>query len=148
MYESVISEYCKKENMEYGRYIGIYLTSTLFKHHLWDYFKMTFIVCAQSLVVSIFIQPTKIYMLCWCIAFGIYMSTIFLLIYSKKICCSAQCRIPMLITGTVLLGNVVITNIMFYGQQRYVVYTFGFFYISLFILGKEVLGKSIKKQQY
>lgn len=145
MFGNLMQEYSEENSKEYGRDVYTYLTVKLFKCHLWEYFKMTGVLCMQSLVVSIFIQPASIYELCWSMAFVIYIVTILLLIYSKRMGSDSQYRIPMLVTGIALLGNAVITNIFFCGLQRYVVYTFGFFYIALFLLIKGIFIKRIKR---
>ena len=141
MLPPIISEYCDRSDSELGNNEEIlsYMTAVLLTHHIMDYLGMTIILCMQSLVVSIFIQPAKIYTFCWIVAFIIYGGAVCLLIYSKKMNCCSKYRIPIVVTGVTLLGNVIITNLFFYGQQRYVVYCFGFFYISLFLLGEDIL---------
>ena len=64
--------------------------------------------------------------------------TFLLVIISVQLKGKEEARIPLYLTGFMLIANVVITNLFFFGQQRYVVYTFGFFYISLFLLCRDI----------
>lgn len=118
-----------------------YLTVTIFERHMASYFEMTFFLCVQSFVASIFIHPDVIYTLCHFIALFLYLLAMLLTIYSIRVNGEKAARIPIYITGIFLVANVVITNLFFFGQQRYVVYTFGFFYIALFLLSKDIWEK-------
>lgn len=115
-----------------------YLTAVLFERHLESYIEMTITLCIQSFVVSIFIHPDAIYTLCHIITLFIYLMTFLLVIISVQLKGKEEARIPLYLTGFMLIANVVITNLFFFGQQRYVVYTFGFFYISLFLLCRDI----------
>jgi len=117
----------------------------LFRHHMGDYMTMTIDLCIQSFVAAIFIKPPAIYTLCCIIAFALYLLSITLLGYGiGKVKIDLKYAIPMFVTLLNLVGVVVITNLLFFAMQRYVVYTFGCFYISLFIL---ILGIIRKKKE-
>lgn len=139
----IIRDYCENTGSSLGNIEAVlsYMSSTLFKYHMIDYLRMTIVLSIQSLVFSIFVQPDKIYTICWILALLIYGCALGLVIYSKWKSCDVKYRIPIIITGIVLVGNSIITNIFFYGMQRYVVYCFGFFYISLFLLIKAMYKK-------
>lgn len=109
----------------------------LLEAHFGDYILLTMKLLPYSFVASIFIQPDAIYGLCHVIAMGIYITAIVLAIYAKKRGCDTKYIIPLVVTLSSILINVIATNIMFYGQQRYVVYPFGVFYISVLL---EVIG--------
>lgn len=111
------------------------IISKLFVHHLIDYFYMTVILIAYGLTMAVFICPFSIYTLCHLIALMIYIAVGILLWYANhKLKMDIKYSIPILMTLLLSVCIIVITNIIFYGQQRYVVYTFGCFYLSLFIL--------------
>lgn len=111
------------------------ISSTLFYHHLGDYISMSFHLFLQSFVVAIFIHPTAIFTLCYIIAIMLYVAAIFILWYANcKLKVDVKYSIPLLVTLLMIMAIVIITNLIFFGQQRYVVYAFGCFYISCLIL--------------
>lgn len=118
----------------------------LFEEHFADYLILTMKLLPHSFVASIFIQPDAVYELCHVIAAVIYLLAIAFMVYAIKKECELKYLKPLMITLFVILFNVVITNVFFYGQQRYVVYPFGIFYISVFI---EVIGicRKLQKQK-
>ncbi len=123
-----------------------YIIMTLFKNHIFDYAIMSIQLMTQSFVASVFIQPDPIRNLCYIITFFIYLGTIeALYVTDRKMKVDKKYIVPMMITLLFLTINAVLTNIIFYGQQRYVIYTFGMFYLSWFIM---VLGiyRSRKEQ--
>ena len=123
------------------------VTLTLLKAHIVDYIRMTFELMSQSLVSSIFIQPDVIHNLCFYVTCLIY---IFALI---SYLCACRCKIGHKYTSIItyvsicLLSNVFFTNLFFYGQQRYVIYTFGLFYISVYILVLGIIRQIISNRQ-
>lgn len=123
-----------------------YLTTTLFERNLVSYFEMSLYLCIQSFVASVFIHPDAIYTLCHVITLFIYLLAIIMTIINIWIRGAEESRVPMYLTGLFLGANVVITNLFFFGQQRYVVYTFGFFYISVFLLCKELWKNDFLKK--
>lgn len=108
---------------------------TLLCSHILDYIIMSIQLMTQSFVASVFIQPDAIRNLCYIIAFLIYMGTFGTIYYeNRRLKVERKYIIPISITLVFLVTNVVLTNIVFYGLQRYVIYTFGMFYISWFIM--------------
>ena len=131
-------KYAGKNMEEYALqsyYDRDYIMTTLLRNHIWDYVIMSLQLMTQSFVASVFIQPYIIRNLCYIITLFIYLGT-FCVIYisDRKVKVEKKYIVPMLITLLFLVSNVVFTNAIFYGQQRYVIYTFGMFYISLFIM--------------
>ena len=118
----------------------------LFEEHLVDYLVLIMKLLPHSLVASIFIQPDVVYELCHVIAGVIYIFAIILIVYALKKGCELKYLQPVMFALLVIIFNVVVTNVFFYGQQRYVVYPFGIFYISVFI---EVIGicRKLQKQK-
>lgn len=116
----------------------------LLKH--WDdYLAMTGSLLIQSLVVSVFVHPEQVYLLGYIVAFFIYMIGIGSIIWSKrKYHVDNRYIIPIALTFSVILSISMLTNILFVGLQRYVVYPFGCFYISLIVLYSGIKTKSQK----
>ena len=107
--------------------------NTLFIKNFSRYLGLIFQLLPYSFVASIFIQPDSIKELC-------YLVTAFLYLFSVIICLRARKKVTTIYTkpfGTtmiILVINALITNTVFYAQQRYVIYTFGWYYVSLLLL--------------
>lgn len=110
------------------------MSGKLLRAHYAQYWGMTLILCLESLVLSIFIQPYRIFTLCNIAALFIYIFSIVLFVRTLNTKKNVDISIPYIITMTALLGNAAITNLLFYGMQRYIVYTFGYFYLSLLLI--------------
>lgn len=122
-----------------------FIIATLFWNHFFDYIIMSIQLMSQSFVASVFIQPDLIRNLCYVITFFIYLGTFGVMyIAGRRMKVDKSYIIPMLLTLLFLVSNVILTNIIFYGQQRYVIYTFGMFYLSWFIM---VLGIYRKRKE-
>lgn len=110
------------------------ISGELLREHYVEYWSMTFILCLESLVLSIFIQPSAIFTLCNIVAMLLYIFSVMLFVRIIRTKKDIDISIPYIITMMVLVANVVITNLLFYGMQRYIVYTFGYFYLSLILI--------------
>ena len=111
-----------------------FIVATIISNHILDYIIMSLQLMTQSFVASVFIQPDSIRNLCYVITLFIYLGTFGVMYIARRMKIEKKYVIPMMITLLFLVSNVVFTNIIFYGQQRYVIYTFGMFYISWFIM--------------
>ena len=123
---------CPPEEVSSNKIKGAISYPLLIEH--WDrYLLMTSELILQSLVVAIFIHPDWAYTLGYCGAIILYILGILLAqIFHKKN--ESDHVLPMrlnLIVITILCG---LTNIIFMGLQRYVVYPFGWFYISMIVM--------------
>ena len=122
------------------------ISSTLFYRHLDDYITMSLHLFLQSFVVAIFIHPTAIFTLCYIIAILLYLASIVVLWYANsKLKVDIKYSIPLLLTLLMIAAIVIVTNLIFFGQQRYVVYAFGCFYISCLILMIGIIRKRREK---
>lgn len=110
------------------------MSGELLQAHYVEYWGMTMILCLESLVLSIFIQPSRIFALCNIVAVFLYIFSMFLFVKVLKIRKNVEIMVPYIFSMIALLGNVVVTNLLFYGMQRYIVYTFGYFYLSLILM--------------
>lgn len=115
-------------------------------NHWDDYLAMTGVLLLQSLVVSVFVHPESMYLLGYIIAVFIYIFGIGSSIGGKrKYNLDSRYIIPIVLTFSVIFSISLVTNILFVGLQRYVVYPFGYFYISLIVLYSGMKRKVRKK---
>lgn len=121
------------------------IISELLRDNMSDYIIMTLQLIPSSLVSSVFVQPDAIRGLCHFITFVIILLTLLALIYCYKKSIERIYILPMLLTLLILLTNVVVVNVLFYGQQRYVIYTYGLFYVSWIIMLKGITNDRIQK---
>lgn len=120
------------------------VVNTLFINNFGRYVKVICRLLPYSLVASIFIQPEVIKGLCYAITAMLYMISITLWILAKKRKILEIYVKTYEITMVILLVNILLTNTVFYAQQRYIVYTFGWFYISILLL---IHGLKVKKRE-
>ncbi len=123
------------------------MTYVMLLEHWDDYLVMTGSLLLQSLVVSIFVHPEFAYIPGYIIAILLYIWGIVSVIWGKKkYHIDNKCAFPLMITFLVIFSMSLITNILFMGLQRYVVYPFGYFYISMIILYCEIIKKYPKTE--
>lgn len=121
------------------------LAYTLLLEHGDEYLYMTLVLMLQSLVVSIFVHPEFAYLLGFIVAIVLYISATFFVVFCKrKYQVNHDFFYPLYLTFFVIVCMCGITNILFMGIQRYVVYPFGFFYISLIVLWNGLICKRKK----
>ena len=125
------SDYSGEELLQKTRQLRRGMIVRLLQEHLKDYIFLTCQLLPYSFVAAIFIQPDAIKQLCYLITLGIYLLTGVLMVMGRK---QKEYMIPIVLTLIVLSINVLLTNMVFYAMQRYVIYTFGWFYISLLVL--------------
>lgn len=115
------------------------LAYDLLMKHPGEYIEMTVSLLVQSLVVAIFFHPDQAYILGYIVAFVLYVLAIILCYIAKKMKVEKKYINVLVMT----LGDIVllcgITNVLFIGLQRYVVYVFGWYYISIIVVGWQVL---------
>lgn len=142
MLATIIRPYYPEIEMEELNDIKGNMAYTLLLEHWKEYLAMTGSLLLQSLVVSIFVHPENAYALGYLVAILLYIFAIGSTIYSKKKYHIDNRNItPLLITFLVIFSISLTTNILFMGLQRYVVYPFGYFYISLIVLYNEIIRK-------
>lgn len=93
---------------------------------------------AASMMAGIFLQKDSIYTLCIFVTIFLYLFGIMIAILNRK---EKLTVIFYLLTMLILLFNIMLLNILFYGLQRYVVYTYGLYYISLFLMLRDLWNK-------
>lgn len=133
----ILYDYCSKNSIEYEYIESIQteLMCTLLIHH-WDDLIIIFgDLIMQSLVSAVFIKKTEWYTACKIIAMLIYILGVILRLLCRR--SKDQTRSVCIVfdlTMLILLSNIFILNLIFMGLQRYVVYTFGLFYIALYLM--------------
>ena len=107
----------------------------LFMHHFKDLLIVFGELVMQSLISAIFVKKAEWYVLCQIITLILYVSGFILRHISKKKLSDVDSVCTVFELTMLILGsNVLILNLLFMGLQRYVIYTFGVFYISLFVM--------------
>ena len=108
---------------------------TLIKAHFGRFLYHTLMLLPQAFICTVFFQIERIYLLCHLVTLFLYLSAVALMIwaYKDKRVENAYGEFMCSVLGTNLVLILVI-SLMFFGQQRYLVYNFGIFYISGFLL--------------
>jgi hypothetical protein len=135
---------------EHLRTIGI----TLLKAHFGRFLYHTLMLLPSAFICTVFFQIAPIYGLCHLVTLFLYVTAIALMIwgYRDKSVDNryAEFMAAVLVTNVVM---VVIISIIFFGQQRYLVYNFGIFYVAygllaerFFIYGQKGFGHNPRLQ--
>lgn len=108
---------------------------TLLKEHFGRFLYHTLMLLPQAFICTVFFQIKSIYLLCHIVTLLLYVSAAALMIWSykdKKVENTyGEFMCSVLGTNLILIG---VISLVFFGQQRYLVYNFGIFYISYFLL--------------
>lgn len=119
---------------------------TLIKKHFGRFLYHTLMLLPQAFICTVFFQIKPIYLLCHLITLFLYLSALALMIWGyadRK--ASDQCaEVMALVLGSNLVMILVI-SIVFFGQQRYLVYNFGIFYMAYYLLVRELWICHIKE---
>lgn len=108
---------------------------TLIRAHFGRFLYHTFMLLPQAFICTVFFQIERIYLLCHLVTLFLYLSAAALTIwaYIDKKVETAYGEFMCSVLGTNLV-LVLVISLVFFGQQRYLVYNFGIFYISGFLL--------------
>lgn len=108
---------------------------TLLKQHFVRFLYHTVMMLPQAFICTVFFQVASVYLLCHIITLFLYLSAAGLTVWAfadKRISNRyGEFMAAVLVTNLVL---VITISLIFFGQQRYLVYTFGLFYIAYFLL--------------
>lgn len=89
----------------------------------------------QGFICTVFFQKSSIYLLCYIIVLLIYVSSLAFVIwgYRKK---EITRQYPEFLLGCIVVNIlfVLIMTIMFFAMQRYLIYCFGIFYVSYYLM--------------
>lgn len=119
------------------------IVKSIIFNNLSDFIKMYFYLLPSSFLSMVFIQKRSIYLLCNIYAIFFYTIYFCLMwkIYRNK--SRETFLFAGLIMGTSVL-NVLCTNAIMYGMQRYLVYTFGLLYIAVFLMYRSIRGQTCR----
>lgn len=107
--------------------------------HLDRYLYHSFRMMVSGFISSVFFQIEKIYLLCHIITLLLYLASAMGIIYCLK---KGGNKKTAAFAGTTLgyiFLMVVVTNLVFLGLQRYMVYAMGIFYCSMYLLVREAV---------
>lgn len=108
---------------------------TLIKAHFGRFLYHTLMLLPQAFISTVFFQFAPLYGLCHLITALLYLSAIALMIWGYRDALAkregAEMMSLVLGTNTVM---VLVISLVFFGQQRYLVYAFGPFYIAYYLL--------------
>lgn len=108
---------------------------TLLKAHFGRFLYHTVMLLPQAFICTVFFQIESIYLLCHIVTLLLYLLAAALMIWAykdKKVeNMYGEFMCAVLGTNLILIG---VISLVFFGQQRYLVYNFGIFYISGFLL--------------
>lgn len=143
-YDEQYPEVREFNEAQIDRIIGI----TLLREHFGRYLYHTFRLMLPSLIASVFFQIRPIYLLCHVIAVMIYLFAIAGCVILRK-----QHKSPdvVMLMGFSIFSSlvfVIVTNIVFIGLQRYVVYGMGIFYCALYLVVRELAKQLWTKIQW
>lgn len=99
----------------------------------------------SSLVASIFVQPIQYRAICYIYAAIMYLASFSLIIYALRNRINIDSYIPIAVVLCSIIVNTLFCNVLLYGQQRYVVYCIGLFYIFNLVLIKEIISNRYQK---
>lgn len=141
--EIVLSDDYNETRNAHLTLIGI----TLIKAHFGRFLYHTLMMLPQAFICTVFFQIRPVYLLCHLITLFLYLTALALMTWGF-IDRKADHKCAELI-GVVLGSNVVmvvVISLVFFGQQRYLVYNFGAFYIAYYLLLRELWNRRIRNK--
>lgn len=108
---------------------------TLLKAHFGRFLYHTLMLLPSAFICTVFFQIAPIYALCHLVTLFLYLSAAALMIwgYADKRVERKYAELMTLVLG-VNVVMVVVISLVFFGQQRYLVYNFGIFYVAYGLL--------------
>lgn len=113
--------------------------ATLLKKHFGRFLYHSLMLLPQAFVCTVFFQIAPVYLLCHLVTLFLYLSAFGLMAwgYADRRTTDQAAEFMALVLGmNVVL--VVLISLVFFGQQRYLVYGFGVFYIAYYLLLREL----------
>lgn len=107
----------------------------LIRKHFGRFLYHTFMMLPQAFICTVFFQIKQVYLLCHIITLFLYLSAVVLVVwgYADKRTPNPYAEFMALVLGSNVV-MVLIISLVFFGQQRYLVYNFGIFYIAYYLL--------------
>lgn len=112
---------------------------TLIRVHLGRVLYHALMLLPQAFICTVFFQFAPLYLLCHLVTAFLYLSALALMIwgYADVRTRKEGAEMMALILGTNVV-MVLIISLVFFGQQRYLVYTFGPFYMAYYLLLRQL----------
>lgn len=112
---------------------------TLLKAHFGRFLYHTFMMLPQAFICTVFFQIRPIYLLCHLVTLFLYLSALALMVWGffDRRTDDRYAEFMALVLGSNVV-MVVVISLVFFGQQRYLVYHFGTFYIAYYLLLREL----------
>lgn len=112
---------------------------TLIRAHFGRFLYHTLMMLPQAFISTVFFQYAPLYLLCHLITAFLYLSAAVLMIwgYREERVKNDGAEMMALVLGTNLV-MVLVISLVFFGQQRYLVYAFGPFYIAYYVLLRQL----------
>lgn len=139
--EIIMSDHFSDTRNSHLRYIGI----TLIKAHFGRFLYHTLMLLPQAFICTVFFQIKPIYLLCHLVTLFLYLSALALMIWGyadQKT--DHRCAEFMAFVLGCNVVMVMIISLVFFGQQRYLVYNFGIFYVAYCLLLRELWNIRIR----
>jgi hypothetical protein len=121
--------------------------TTLLKAHFGRFLYHTLMLLPSAFICTVFFQIAPIYGLCHLITLFLYVTAIVLMIwgYRDDRVDNKYADFMALVLATNVV-MVVIISIIFFGQQRYLVYNFGIFYVAYGLLLEQLWKCRLKER--
>lgn len=118
---------------------------TLLKAHFGRFLYHTFMMLPQAFICTVFFQIQPVYLLCHLVTLFLYLSAAALMIwgFGAKQTDNRHAEFMALVLGSNVV-MVVVISLVFFGQQRYLVYHFGTFYSAYYLLLRKLWNCRIR----
>lgn len=122
----------------------------LLREHMGRFLYHTLMLLPQAFICTVFFQIKQIYLLCHLITLFLYLSAAGLMVwgYADSKINNEYAEFMAIVLGTNIV-MILLISVVFFGQQRYLVYNFGIFYVAYYLLVSQlwkIYGKNwIKK---
>ena len=112
---------------------------TLIRAHFGRFLYHTLLLLPQAFISTVFFQYAPLYLLCHLITAFLYLTAAALMIwgYREERIKNDSAEMMALVLGTNFV-MVLVISLIFYGQQRYLVYAFGPFYMAYYLLLRQL----------
>lgn len=120
---------------------------TLLKAHFGRFVYHTLMLLPSAFICTVFFQIAPIYGLCHLVTLFLYVSALALMIwaYADKKVQNKYAEFMLLVLGTNIV-MILIISLVFFGQQRYLVYNFGIFYVAYGLLLQQLWQCRIRER--
>lgn len=133
--EIIASENFSETRSSHLRTVGM----TLIKAHFGRFLYHTLMLLPQAFISTVFFQFAPLYLICHLVTAFLYLSATVLMIwgYADARAKKEGAEMMALVLGTNVV-MVFVISLVFFGQQRYLVYAFGPFYAAYYLLMRQL----------